>query len=175
MYLKFLAIALGFGLSMGALPQAAVASGLGGKTPYAEGLPLPWPFPWARDCSVDWASMEGEYTLVETDSGDQISLRISAINKLNVRVARVARISQSGTIMSEGFTFLTNGQKTIRLWLFSVGEDDPPMWASIVMYYPSNRLQCQVEELVPILTMERFDRVTRTRSQIQYRLVRGRR
>ncbi len=135
-----------------------------------EGLPLPWPFPWAKECPVNWASMEGRYTLEDDSSDEQIDLKITILTQKGMRMVRLSRYSQSGALISDGFSFVSTNQKMIRLYLYPRHRNEAPIWALIKLHHWSWDLGCSEDQLVPILTLEKTN--SHVRKQSQYRLIR---
>jgi hypothetical protein len=135
----------------------------------AEGLPLPWPFPWARDCAVNWTQMEGTYLLSDSANLDHIDLKITVITKQGFKLVRVSRYSQDGSLLYDGFTFVNEKQKTLRLYLVPANSNETPVWAVIKLHYQSWDLQCTADHLVPILTLEKTG--STSHEQTQYKLV----
>ncbi|MBX3020723.1 MAG: hypothetical protein KF799_03530 [Bdellovibrionales bacterium] len=139
--------------------------------PLGDGMPLPWPFPWAKDCPVDWESMQGRYALMPSDTKEQINLKITVVKQLNFTVVRVSRFGPDGIIIADGYTWIPLKQKTVRLWLFPLRRGDPPTWAVLKLYHQNSYArECAQEALVPILTLEQVDNTIHR--QAQYRLVR---
>lgn len=148
-----------------AIPQArADVSTLG------QGLPLPWPFPWAKECPVNWKSMEGRYLLSDSNYGDQIDLKITIVEKVGYKLVRVSRYSAGGMLLSDGFTWVSEDEKMVRLWLYPKDTDESPTWAIIKLYYGTAALRCSADQLIPILTLEQPN--IPDQDQKQFRLVR---
>lgn len=136
----------------------------------AEGLPLPWPFPWAKECPVNWASMAGRYTLEDNSTDEQIDLKISIVTDMGMRLIRLSRYSMDGLLISDGFAFVSSNQRLIGLYLYSQRRNESPIWALIKLHHWNWDLGCSEDQLVPILTLEKVN--SSTRKQSQYRLVR---
>jgi hypothetical protein len=136
----------------------------------AEGLPLPWPFPWAKECPVDWTQMEGRYLLSENSQFDQIGLKIMEVNQDGSKLIRVSRFSANGDLLFDGFTLIKASQKTIHVHMTASHSTEPAVYAIIKLHYQSQQLQCAADQLVPILTLVKAN--TGGREKIQYKLVR---
>ena len=137
-----------------------------------EGLPLPWPFPWAKECKVNWMDMQGRYLLSESSLEQEIELKIFVITEDGLKRVHVAHYGQDGQLVSHGFDFVSENQKTLRLYLIPANADGnaEPTLAVIKLYYQSSVFSCRQDALVPILTIEGLDpKEPRT---TQYRLVR---
>lgn len=158
-----------FKLSIMILLLGSVARAQSAIAPFGQGMPLPWPFPWAKECPINWESLEGRYLLSDTDS-QELDLKITVIDKMNFKLIRVARYDAAGHVLAEGVALVNNDQKSIRLWLLPRKKGAQPIWAEIKMFYRSSELFCSDEYLVPILTLDYQDKTTHT--QAQYRLVR---
>lgn len=138
--------------------------------PRGEGLPLPWPFPWAKECPVNWKSVQGRYSLSDSANNEEIDLRIKILTKKGFRLVRISRYDWYGHIISDGFAFLSENQRTISVYLQPVVDDEPPMWAILKFHYWNENFGCAENQLVPILTLEKLKQNHST--QTQYRLVR---
>lgn len=138
---------------------------------YGEGLPLPWPFPWAKECPVNWESMQGRYLLSDSLEGEQIDLKITIVNKNGFRLIRVSRFSSKGVMIADGVTFVSRDQRAIHVWLNAAqAASQPRTSAMLQFYYASDNYQCAADQLVPILTLDRYDKFNHV--QTQYRLLR---
>lgn len=137
--------------------------------PLGGGMPLPWPFPWAKECPVDWENMSGTYLLTDSQDAESLDLKITIVRKGGFKLVHVSRYDMTGEILSEGFTLMTENQKTIRLGLYPTRGGTPSMWAMIKLHYSDAIQNCE-KGLVPILTLESAEDTTH--AQVQYRLVR---
>lgn len=137
---------------------------------FGEGLPLPWPFPWAKECAVNWDTLTGRYAMESDLEGDQIDLKISIINRLGDRWARVFRFNKEGRLIAEGASPIKKELRAIRVKMRSVVKDNKVSWISLRLHYADAAYQCYESRLVPILTMEtmRGNSLVET----QYRLIR---
>ena len=154
---------------------AAQARDRGSSRPFGQGLPLPWPFPWAKECPVDWKSLDGRYVLSESDDQEQIDLDISIIESLGFKIVHVARFTRTGLLIYEGFNFVGHNQRTIRLFLWPQRSYEPGTMAMIQLHYQGVDLHCTDENLIPILTLERVDSEQTSRTQyVLLRLTHGR-
>lgn len=140
--------------------------------PMGDGMPLPWPFPWAKDCPVNWDSMQGRYLLTPSAAKEQVDLEIRVVTSMNVKLVHVSRYGSDGVLIADGYIWIPAKQKSVRLWLFPLRAGDPPTWAVLKMYHRNTMSDCNQEGLIPILTLEQVDNSIRTQSQ--YRLVRVR-
>lgn len=121
---------------------------------FGEGLPLPWPFPWAKECPVDWSSMQGRYVLSDSADEEEIDLDISVVERMGSKLVRVARYNRFGRRLAEGFAIVGENQRAIRLLLKPVGWADQAIWATIQLHYQRAEQRCSEDNLVPILTLE---------------------
>ena len=118
----------------------------------------PWPFPWAKECPVNWDTLGGYYLLAkDTTTNGGVSLRISVISKDGLRLLRVSRYSNLGSWKYEGTTFVTENQKLVRLYLSPVNHKGDPIWAIIKLHYVSDIMECSADRLVPIMTLQASD------------------
>jgi len=138
--------------------------------PYGEGLPLPWPFPWAKECPVQWASISGRYAMLDSMYQEEVDLKISIVTEGGLKFMRISRFNSSGAMISDGFTFLTPNQRSVRVYLRPMTRKHGPLWANIKLYHGSSRFSCEMASLVPILSLveKQQDHTTET----LYRLVR---
>ena len=123
----------------------------------ADGLPVPWPFPWAKDCPIEWSAMAGRYLLSDSKTLQYIDIKITPLTKEGFKLVRVARYDQNSELMFDGFTYISVNQRTLRLSLMPTGPGQDPLWAVIKLHFQSNDLRCAVDQLVPILTLEPMD------------------
>lgn len=135
----------------------------------SEGLPLPWPFPWAKDCPVDWKSMQGRYLLSGSAANEQIEFKITVITIRGFRLVRMTRFSRDGKLLAQGFTFVTLDQRSLRMHLVPQVEGEEFMTALIKLHYSDAAIGCAKDHLVPILTLERSNSSSHTINH--YRLV----
>ena len=149
------------GLMLGVLQARAVG-------PRKDGMPLPWPFPWAKECPVDWEMMSGTYMLTESAASESIDLKITVIRQNGFKLVHVSRYDVKGEILSDGFALMSEKQKSIRLGLYPMRAGTPSMWAMIKLHYSDAIEKCE-NGLVPILTLESTEDTTH--AQVQYRLI----
>ncbi len=137
--------------------------------PYGQGMPAPWPFPWAKECPVKWSSLTGRYVMYDQFEQDEIDLKLSLVTRSGLKMMRISRFSKKGTIISDGFSVITEKQKSIRVYLRPTSNKTMPVWASLKLYFDKD-YSCEMSRLVPILSLvERHANVT---TEAQYRLVR---
>ncbi len=137
--------------------------------PYAEGLPLPWPFPWAEGCPAEWAALDGTYVLKGRTDQDTVEIKITVGEYYGMGTMQISRYSPRGTLLSDGWSFLWPRSRYISIYLWPRAEEVQPMKASLKFHFNKN-FNCQISQLVPILTIEEMysDHTNRT----QFRLVR---
>ncbi len=135
----------------------------------SEGLPLPWPFPWAKECPMDWRELGGHYMLADTDLNSRLDITISASPDRGLRLVRVARYTSYGQVLYQGFAAVSENLKTIRVELMPAEKDQLPIQAIIKLFYQSSQIGCAADHLVPILTLV----VSKdcTTQKIQYKMV----
>jgi hypothetical protein len=139
-------------------------------TAYAgEGLPLPWPFPWAKECPVEWMSMEGKYAMADSSRQEQLDISFHTVTKGGYKLARVARLDKDGALIAEGFNVVTANQRTLRLFLFPLDRTQSTESVVIKLYYQSSSSACSAQNLVPIMSVEK--RGSSTTGTTNYRLV----
>lgn len=136
---------------------------------YGQGLPLPWPFPWAKDCPVDWKAMEGRYVLSESVENQEIDLDITVQEEAGNKVVHVAHFTRDGQMLAEGTTTVTPSQRAISLYLMPKQRRAAITWASIQMHFQGKETACTEDNLVPILTLQQID--SPNHAQMQYRLM----
>lgn len=137
---------------------------------FADGMPGPWPFPWAKDCPVRWESLEGRYLMPDSAQNATLTLKVSVVDKLDFKFVRVSRLSADGRLEADGYVWVAANQKTLRLWLYPLREGESPIWAVLKVHFASAERVCSEDHLVTILTLEQPDSVSRR--QTQYRLIR---
>ncbi len=162
--MKLLIFILGMTLSWSA---AADQSNL---SPFKQGLPLPWPFPWAKECPIDWKSMEGRYLLSDSMQEEELDIKITVISQMDLKLVRVSRYSRAGKLIADGFTMVNSKRRTLRLYMMPLDRQSTPLWAVIRLYYQSSVFSCSQDQLVPILTLD--PPVGTDQTPTQYRLVR---
>lgn len=147
----------------------------------AEGLPLPWPFPWAKECPVDWSELQGRYDLSDNVSRDRIDVKVRVATKKGLKLVHISRFSQTGVLLAEGTTVIgqdpnsaqisdqKSDQKSIKIYMVPIQPERTAQWAKIDLRYDSWDLQCTMDHLVPILTLE--SAASHTRQAVQYKLV----
>lgn len=138
-----------------------------------QGVPLPWPFPWAKDCEVDWKSMQGEYTLTSESDLGSIDIRISVISEFGFKLVHISRYDTEGKLIAGGFNFVSKNQKVLRLYMFPIDSKERLSYAVIKLHYQSKVISCAQDQLVPILTVEAVKNDgTPLDEPAEYRLVR---
>jgi hypothetical protein len=120
--------------------------------PKVEGLPLPWPFPWAKECPLDWQSMAGRYVLSDSSKEEQIDLKITVVSVHGFRLVRLSRYNGQGQLTADGFSFVSLNQRMLRMKLVAQDSSDDSIWALIKLHYTDWNLGCREDHLVPILT-----------------------
>ena len=136
--------------------------------PPREGMPLPWPFPWAKECPIIWSSIGGSYVLSESVDNEYIDLKITPVQKNGFNLVHVARYSKESELLSDGFALIAQNQRTIQLGLYPVKSATPSLWAMIKLHYQDSTSKCD-KELVPILAMQ--SDADSARVPVEYRLI----
>jgi hypothetical protein len=123
-----------------------------GETSHA--VPLPWPFPWSRQCPMEWTGIEGRYHLVNQTDGEQIELRIDNHGSKGNPQITMWRLASDGTVNSVGMSDFAQQQSEVHVYMVpSRGRPQVAYWASIRMYTAG---QCSADaEIVPILELRR--------------------
>jgi hypothetical protein len=152
-------------LVLGFIASLMVASAV-----HAEGLPLPWPFPWARECAISWDSMQGRYALSEDYSQGEIDLHIRVVVNRGARMAILARYDRGGSLLSSGSSYIYPGQRSLYVHLKPAKRNEPHVWARIRMHFWSWSRDCRAEALVPILTLEKGAATGTRGKKSEYRL-----
>lgn len=138
--------------------------------PYGQGMPAPWPFPWAKECPIKWSSITGRYVMFDQFEKDQIDLKLTVVKREGLKLMRISRYNVNGEMISDGVTVITEKQKSVRVYLRPLTNKTMPVWATLKLHYHDSLLSCDMSQLVPILTLlERRDKVS---TEAQYRLVR---
>jgi hypothetical protein len=119
-----------------------------------DGWPLPWPFPWAKECPMNWDQLDGTYLLSDSNDAERLVLRINVLTKRGMRLIHVTRYSDQGRILFDGTSTVTEKQKVIGLWLNSMSGTRLRVWAIIKMHYQTPIASCAVANLIPILTVQ---------------------
>lgn len=136
-----------------------------------EGLPLPWPFPWAKECPVEWQSLEGKYALADSSKDELLMISFHKLTKSKdgLKLAHVARLRADGSLVAEGFGAFTENQRSLRLSLYSLEVKEAVQAVVIKLFYQSESFACTKQNLVPILTVEK--RGSSTTGTTSYRLI----
>jgi hypothetical protein len=124
-----------------------------------DGWPLPWPFPWAKECPMDWGSMNGVYKLAASAKYGRLVLHVTqAGGKNGLMLVHVSRVSSRGKLLYDGSTYVTPDQNVLSLYMQpQFAPDEPSIWAVIKMHYQSAVMSCDAADLVPILTVAPLD------------------
>jgi len=116
------------------------------------GLPVPWPFPWAKDCPMDWSTYDGMYSLTANTSIGRLNLKVQAEGADGLLLVHVTRVNSKGKVTYDGTTYIEETQKVLALWLVPAENPRAPsVWAEIRMHYNSKQLTCA--DTVPVLTV----------------------
>jgi len=115
------------------------------------GMPLPWPFPWAKECAIDWEALAGQYMLQDSVEAQFLDLTVTILLRDEYRLVRVARYDKLGVEVASGFSVVTNDQRSLSMRLDPLVDGEPTMVATIRLYYRSKTYSCHQDELVPIL------------------------
>lgn len=136
-----------------------------------DGLPLPWPFPWAKDCPVEWQRLDGRYFLSDSALSEQIELKITVVQQFSSSLVRLARYAENGMMISEGYNWVPAGERLISIRLDPMVPGEEVVDALLKLHYFNDKdLSCSDDNLVPILTLDREHSSVHTQSH--YRLVR---
>lgn len=119
----------------------------------ADGIPRPWPFPWAKTCPMSWNDLAGRYKMVGSSSREQIVVRISSDEREDLVTIRLVRVTSSGRIRAIGLAMVYSSEREVRVHMVPVREKYGTSWVTLRMHYNSKVLSCQQEALVPILTV----------------------
>lgn len=137
--------------------------------PYGEGMPAPWPFPWAKECPIKWSGLTGRYVMFDQFQQDEIDLKLSIVSREGLKMMRISRYSREGVMISDGITVITEKQKSVRVYLRPLTTKTMPMWAALKLHFDKD-YSCDMNRLVPILSL--FERRDNLMTEAQYRLVR---
>src|SRR5262249_48226 len=98
-------------------------------------------------------------------------LRIGVGVDRNGRIIHVSRLTGRGVKKSEGYTYVTDDQKVVRVTLDPVDGAGVSVRAVIKMHFETDHEYCTEDNLVPILTLQKKD-PSKPKSEIQYRMKR---
>lgn len=118
----------------------------------ADGI-RPWPFPWAKDCPMVWENLEGDYKMIGSTYEDQIVVRVSSSADGDLRTIRLVRLTSTGEVRSVGLAIVAAEEREVKIHMIPVAQDYPPSWVTLRMYYNSDVNSCDIQSLVPILTV----------------------
>lgn len=121
------------------------------------GAPLPWPFPWAEECPVDWMKYKGRFYMAEEFQGQQSTLEISIHGSGELRYIRMTLRGEYSQLLARGVAKLHYGQRSLEMELVPVNPEIPSMYASLKLYFSGDNHACNSKNLIPILTVQRFD------------------
>jgi hypothetical protein len=119
----------------------------------ADGIPRPWPFPWAKSCPMSWSDLAGRYKMVGSTSREQILVRVSADNREDLVTIRLVRVTSAGNIRAIGLAMVYANENEVKVHMVPVREKYGASWVTLRMHYNSKVLSCQQAALVPILTV----------------------
>jgi hypothetical protein len=119
--------------------------------PQGEGLPLPWPFPWAKECPVKWQSLEGTYTLYNKMVDDQITLRVEMTSRYRVTVSRLAA---DGTVLNKGSVAFDSTDRELTVTLRPKFSGVDKIKANLRFYHKQGHASaCTKDAIEPIVTL----------------------
>lgn len=144
--------------------------GLAASMANADGLPLPWPYPWAKECPINWKSVSGRYTLVESSNYEELEIQIAEVIPGGPLLAMVTRLADHGKTVAEGFSLIMVDQRILQLDLvYTDGRNETKAKAWVKLYHGHESIEtCNQRQLVPILTLQ--SEIGNKRSR-QYRLI----
>lgn len=117
-----------------------------------DGLPVPWPFPWAKECPTDWNAFEGVYKMTTNSDAGRLTFRVDGEGEGGLLRVRVTRLSPKGRPTYDGSTYIDFTQKVVALWLTPTDDaSHPSVWGEIRLHYNSKDLTCA--NTVPVLTV----------------------
>ena len=117
-----------------------------------------------------WSKLSGRYVILDSQYQEEMELKISILTQDGMKLMRISRYNHSGALVAEGFAWLTQNQKSVGVRLRPLGKKAHPMYAYIKLYHGTDSLSCEMNSLVPILSLvEKRPEMT---TEIQYRLVR---
>lgn len=107
--------------------------------------------------------------MADSSAKESVQISLHTVTRAGFRLVRVARLAQDGTLIAEGFNFVSANQRTVRLYLFPLDRNEPTQAAVLKYYFASSSLSCGKENLVPILAVEK--RGSTSTGTTSYRLV----
>ncbi|MGE4130119.1 MAG: hypothetical protein AB7F86_00690 [Bdellovibrionales bacterium] len=135
----------------------------------SDGMPAPWPFPWAKECPINWKSLEGSYILAESHNFIEIEIQVKKTFH-GLRLVRMSRYDDAGRLLSYGSTYVGSHNSALRVELHPMITSENRIRATLKFHFSSDLGPfCYEWNLVPILTMESFGS---TVEKNDYRLLR---
>lgn len=123
-----------------------------GAVSSADGI-RPWPFPWAKDCPMAWENLDGEYKMVGSSKQDQIIVRVSTNEKNGLRTIRLVRTTYDGLVSAFGLAIVFPDEREVKIHMIPMAEGYQSSWVTLRMYYNSSIASCDMQSLVPILSV----------------------
>jgi hypothetical protein len=135
-----------------------------------DGMPSPWPFPFAKDCPMAWDNLGGLYNMSDSNTRDQILVKVNEGDDASVKVIRVVRMSSKGRARAFGLAMVLEDEREFHVHMIPATKSDgPDTWVGVRMYYTSLVKSCEASYLVPIMTVSRDEANT---DQSDYVLIR---
>ena len=147
---------------------ATAAEGQGQFVPYGEGMPGPWPFPWAEGCEFSWASLKGHYIMIDRVHDERMELRISVARSREGKRLRIARYIRGGVRVAEGWAPLVHSQRSVEVLLTPKFPGVGSAVVDLRMHFDST-MSCKKSRLVPILSLR--EEMGQEELKVTYRLV----
>ncbi|HMN67351.1 MAG TPA: hypothetical protein PKC28_02320 [Bdellovibrionales bacterium] len=122
---------------------------------FTDGMPIPWPFPWAKDCEVDWNDLNGNFILADYSS-EQVQISIHVVVEQGLQFARVIHYDRDGYALAFGMGLVSKDQHGIEMNMYPVSASSRAATSAVVrLYHRSEILTCSQDSLIPILTLTR--------------------
>lgn len=117
------------------------------------GASVPWPWPWAEECTIDFESLQGTYTVKNSEMVDFIEIKISPLSTVaNTRHLKISLYDYDFELLAEGGTFVNSNTRSIYVPMRSLVQMGVP-GLKLKIYHRSQKLSCEQKELIPILTV----------------------
>jgi hypothetical protein len=118
------------------------------------GSHLPWPFPWADQCPVDWREVAGIYRLSEEPgSSKHMDLKITTYKSRGRQIVRMTRYNQRGLMVADGAAYVDENERVASVELHPIRRRAAVMRAEIRLHYKSGIMYCDRVYLTPVLSM----------------------
>lgn len=118
------------------------------------GSSVPWPWPWAKECPIDFESLNGTYTVQNSDLVEFIQIESVSTGGGGSLVLKIRLFDKDFDLMAEGETGTYTFSRSIFVPMHNVTKQiDVPGLRLQIYHRNENVRSCLMKDLIPILSV----------------------